>query len=560
MANFVYFGTNNSLGKDVLYERLVSKSSGAIAIDVETVGLDDRRLIGIGFSITPTDNYYFPWDSPMLPLGLLKNPNVTKVIHNGHFDLQVIKETWDIDVNPIVDTLIGAQILGHPPALGTLSEKFFDIHIPSITSIIGKGKGAKTMDQVPLEVVAFKCCLDVKCSLLLWEKIKGDLPKEAFDLDMRVLPVIMSMEDRGMLIDQERLDKHIADISKDVNYYKSVAMNGYGFNPGSGKQLAAILQSRGYYIHYKKETGNPVMNNETIQMLYADDPLAQLSSMYKKKRVLLSNTLKPIKDKFLGTDGRVHSRFHQNLVSTGRLSSSKPNSMNLTESLRDIIIPAEGRVIEDWDLSQIELRVLAYIAQDTTMMKIFEEGGDIHEETSDFIFGDHDPGHRRTSKDINFAIVYGGDAYTLYEKSRVPLEVGEVYIERYFQKFPNIRRWIEDTRKFAHENGYTQTLLGRRRSHADIHSPVGYRSAKAERELINHPIQGSAAEILKELLYRLRGEPQINAMHDSSVMERELDKLPDYGVLDGLAPFKTPAKVKLGFNWKDLTEVGSIGT
>ena len=92
MANFNYFGTNNSLGKDVLYERLVGKSSGAIAIDVETVGLDDRRLIGIGFSITPTDNYYFPWDSAMLPLGLLKNPNVTKVIHNGHFDLQVIKE------------------------------------------------------------------------------------------------------------------------------------------------------------------------------------------------------------------------------------------------------------------------------------------------------------------------------------------------------------------------------------------------------------------------------------------------------------------------------------
>jgi DNA polymerase-1 len=559
MIDFVHLGYNKALGKQALHRKLV-EYRGDIAVDVETVGLEDTTPIGIGFGI-PNDNYYYPWNSRLLPevLPLLINPQVTKVIHNGHFDLQVIKRTWAVDTAPFVDTLIGAQILGYPQALGVIAKQFLGIHIPSITDIIGKGVNALTMVDVPLEVVAYKCLLDVKCSLMLWNMIKPQLPEAAFELDMKVLPVIMDMEDRGMRIDQDVLAQHIDTLSNEVEYYLNLALDGYGFNPGSSKQLAAVLQSRGYKIKYDRVTGNPKMSKEVIQMNYADDPLAQLALLYRGKRVLVTNTLKPIRDKFLGADGRVHSRFHQNLVSTGRLSSSKPNSMNITEELRDIVVPEEGKIIEDWDLSQIELRTLAYMAQDPTMMEIFENGGDIHEETSDFIFGDHLSGHRRTSKDINFAIVYGGDAYTLYEKSRVPLDVGEVYIQRYFEKFPRIKAWIEATRASALERGYTETLLGRRRSHVDAFSDNRWRREKAERELINHPIQGSAAEILKKLLLRLRNESQTNAMHDSSVMERELEHTLDYGVLENLAPFRTPATVKVGFNWKDLTEVGQIG-
>jgi DNA polymerase-1 len=557
MLDFVYYGSHNFLGQQILYDKLNSRTSGEVAVDVETVSLEDRTPLGIGFSIGPNDAYYFPTFSPNIPLHILRNPNILKVFHNGHFDLQVIKNTWDIDVRPIADTIIGAQILGYPQALKDLAYDFFQIKIPKITDLIGKkGKKQLTMDQVPIEIVSWKCCLDVQAALLLWrEEIKPKVPQAAFDLDMKVLPVIMEMEDRGIRIDEDALAQHIERIEGQVEWYAKQA----GFNLGSSKQLAVALTNRGHKIKYNTKTGNPVLNKDTLKMLYPGEPLAHLAMLFKGNRTLLTNTLKPIRDKFL-LNGRIHPQFHQNAVATGRLSSSKPNSMNITKSLRNIVIPKEGYILEDWDLSQIELRVLAYMSQDPAMLAIFANpNGDVHSETSDFIFGDHTAQHRRTSKDINFGIVYGGDAWTLYEKSQVPLAMGEAYMQKYFQKFSGVRTWIEQTKADAKRNGYTETLLGRRRSHPNIVSGSQGQIAKAERELVNHCIQGTAAEHLKELMWRLRDENQINVVHDDSLMERELDHTIDIGILQNLAPFATPAKAEVGMNWRDLTEVGVFG-
>lgn len=563
MPDFSYRGTHTSLGKHTLYENLVGLTSGRVAVDVETVSLDNRTPIGIGFATSYYDGYYFETGSPLLPraLQLLHNPDITKIFHNGHFDLKVIEDTWGIVVEPVVDTILAAQLLGHPLALGNLALQFINTVIPTIESLIGKGESAIGMDEVPLEKVAEKCCLDCQCSYVLWDIFKDTLPPAAFELDMRTMPVIMDLERRGMRIHVDRLNGHIKRIGDNVEYFRGIA-RGFGFNPGSSKQLAAILESRGWRVRYSRETGNPMLDKNIIEMYYREEPLAQLTVLYRGLRTLLTNTLQPILDKHLHSDGRIHPNIHQDVTGTGRFSQSKPNGQNITHDLRDIIIPTEGLTFESWDLSQIELRVIAYMSQDPAMLEVFDRpDGDIHSDTSMYIFGDALPHHRRIAKDINFAIVYGGDAYTLYNKSRVPIELGERYINLYFQKYAGVKRWIEQTRVEAHQNGYTSTLLGRRRSDPYIHEAEPWMYRKAERRLINHPIQGSAGEILKELMWRLMesGESQVNTIHDESLMEFELGHSPDYTIPVNLAPFNTPVTIKRGMDWKDMQEIATVG-
>jgi len=552
--DFFYFGSQQTTTKANLYRQLVTKTSGLVAIDVETMSLDDTTPIGIGFAISPTDVFYLHTDSPLLPraLEVLSNPNVIKIIHNAHFDLDVIHDHWGHRTNPIVDTIIAAQLIGLPPALGTLAEQIFGIHITPIRELIGKGKATITMDKVPIEKTAQKCALDVQVSYLLWELIAGKIPATAFALEMRTMPVIMAMERRGMAINEERLDHHIARIDKDVRWYRAIA-RGQGFNPGSSKQLAAILQSRGWPIKYNRDTGNPVMDKNILENYYAEDPLASLSMIYRGRRVLLTNTLLPIKNKFL-VKGRIHPRYHQQVAATGRLTSTKPNGMNITEDLRDII---QGP-FEDWDLSQIELRVLAYVSQDPAMMAVFADPtGDIHSETAKAIFGKLDKNTRFLAKAVNFTIVYDGDENTLYQSSKVPLDAGKAYIAAYFRRFPGVKAWIESTRQMAHDKGYTETLMGRRRTDPQINDVNPWKMARAERMLINHPIQGTAGEILKLLMVRLADTAQVNAIHDETLMETTTT--PNYGVVYDLAPFATPMTIKRGPNWKDVKEIAKIG-
>ncbi len=831
----IYQGTRHAMGLPTLLAELVGMTSGTIAIDVETVSLRDRTPIGIGIANAPNNAFYFPIPSTIIPWALLKNPNITKVLHNGHFDLMVIKAHFGVDVENFVDTIVAARLLGYPPALGKLAKDFFDIDIPSIDSLIGKkGKSQLTMDQIPIDKVANKCAMDCQNTLALWDQFKNAVPPKAFDLEMKVMPVIMDIQRRGIRIDKVKLQAHIDRITKEVDWYRAIA-KGYGFNPGSSKQIAAILQGHGWQIMYDRKTKNPKMDKDTLDRYYGEDPLARLAIIYKGQASLLNNTLRPILDKHLVGD-RIHPNINQNVAETGRFSTSNPNVNNITEILRDIVIPADGMMFEDWDLclsegtlvetpygptkieelepgdmvfgygkdrpnathvvakkfsgyrdcvkvtldnnksfiatpnhkmvvrkggeswdlikvenlsvgdrllpfrrietpdrrfhlyghsnrkyikehiavvnshyghippgyevhhingnpkdnrpenlellkvtihrsrdakrnyilqdhtsrlerlrfalkvnrrsyvgkgnpnygkkrgtikeclkcgtefycypsqpkiycsnkcynkakieglnhlvvkiepvgiqptwdieiegnhlfalscgaishnSQIELRDIAYLSQDPEMLKVFADpNGDIHSETSNFVFGDHSPYHRQLAKAINFAIIYGGDAYTLYINNNVPYHIGEQYLYTYFQRFSRLKEWIEQTKAFAHANGYTETLLGRRRSHQDINAPEIWKRAKAERELINHPVQGSAAEHLKELTWRLRDQLQDNLIHDESLMERYPHKVPDYGVVDNLAPFKTPADVKVGDNWKDVKKIMTIG-
>ncbi len=556
IKNFAYQGPSSTTDPGIIY-KLYDMTRGTVGVDVETISLDDRTPLGISFSINASEAFYFPINSPMLPWHILLNPDMEKIFHNAAFDIKVIKNSRGVEVTNYKDSMIAALLVGYPRekiSLADLSFRLFGSTLTQISDLLGTGTTQLTMLDIPEEAVAKKCCQDTIYTLRLWEVLKPYVPMKALDLEMRAMPVLLDMEARGMRVDEKVLELHIAKTEKDVKYYRSLA-TGWGFNPGSSKQLAAIIEGQGMVVPYNRKTHNPKLPKETLQTYYADVPLVQLALLYRESNSTLTN-LVAIRDKHL-VHGRVLGRIHQNGADSGRVSTSKPNRQNLTPYLRDIYIPEDGEEMEEWDLNQIELRVLAFQAQDPVMMATFKtKGGDVHNQTSLAIFGDTAPHHRRIVKNINYTVVYDGDEHTLWQRYGIPEKKGKEFINSYFRLYKGVKVWIEATRKFAHANGYTETLLGRRRYHEDISNKWGHARRKAERELINHAIQGTAAEILKELIWRCKKEFQVNTAHDSIIFSKKVGHELDYFALGGLAPFRTPATIKRGPNWKDLKEIG----
>jgi len=365
-----------------------------------------------------------------------------------------------------------------------------------------------------------------------------------------------------MRVDVGRLWEHKERIEKDVNYYKLIA-NGMGFNPGSSKQVAAVLQDRGWNIRYKRGTGNPILNEEELSTTYKDDPISHLVLKYRKARVLLSTFVNAILDKHLDGD-RIYPNVNQALVASGRLSRTKPNTQNIPYLMRDIFIPSEGNEFEDWDLSQIELRILAYLVWqytgDYTMQAVYDKDGNIHQETTDAINQMTGLGIAyRIGKEINFASVYRGTPLTLYQHTGVPPELGARFQEAFNIKYPGVEQYFRLVCKQLAQDGYTSTLAGRKRYLPDISSPLRWQREKAEREGFNHIIQGTAAEVMKRLQVRAGHGPQCNQIHDQIIFDLPLGVEMNKDACLGLAPYRTPMEIKRGKNWKDSVVVGKYG-
>ena len=560
-TNFVYQGPSSDSA--LAYLRLYDVTSGNIAVDIETVSLDNRDPIGIGFSPNPHESFYFPIESNLLPWHLLENPNITQIYHNGHFDLEILKSYFDIDVPNVYDTLIAAQLQGYTPALNSIAKTLFDVDLISIEDLIGKkGKGQLLMTDVPFEKVAQKCCNDTMYSYKIWNELSPYLPWEAFQLEMDVMPVLMKMQQIGMRVDIDRLLQHKVQVEKDVNFYKLIA-NGMGFNPGSSLQVAAMLQDRGWEIRYKRGTGKPILNEEALSTVYKDDPLSHLVLQYRKAKVLLSTFIEAMLEKHLDGD-RVYHNVNQAVVASGRLSRTKPNTQNIPPIMRDIFIPSEGNELESWDLSQIELRILAYLVWlntgDYTMQSVYDRDGNIHQETTDFI--NQITGLNiayRIGKEINFASIYRGTPLTLYQHTGVPPELGAKFQDAYNQKYPGVEKYFRQVLIALHNDGYTQTLAGRKRYFPDANSGIRWQREKAEREGFNHIIQGTAAEIMKRLQVRNGHGPQCNQIHDEIIFDLPQGIAMNMDTCIGLAQHRTPMEIKRGNSWKDLISIGTWG-
>ena len=560
-TDFVYQGPSSD--STLAYLSLYDMTSGNMAVDIETVSLDNRDPIGIGFSPNPHESFYFPIESGILPWHLLENPNITQIYHNGHFDLEILKSYFDIDVPHVYDTLIAAQLQGYTPALNSIAKTLFDVDLISIQDLIGKkGKSQLLMTDVPFEKVAQKCCNDTMYSYKIWNELSPYLPWEAFQLEMDVMPVLMKMQQIGMRVDVDRLLQHKTQVEKDVNFYKLIA-NGMGFNPGSSLQVAAMLQDRGWEIRYKRDTGKPILNEEALSTVYKDDPLSHLVLQYRKAKVLLSTFIEAILEKHLDGD-RVYPNVNQAVVASGRLSRTNPNTQNIPPIMRDIFIPSEGNELESWDLSQIELRILAYLVWqntgDYTMQSVYDHDGNIHQETTDFI--NQITGLNiayRIGKEINFASIYRGTPLTLYQHTGVPPELGAKFQDAYNQKYPGVEKYFRQVLIALHNDGYTQTLAGRKRYFPDANSGIRWQREKAEREGFNHIIQGTAAEIMKRLQVRNGHGPQCNQIHDEIIFDLPQGIAMNMDTCIGLAQHRTPMEIKRGNSWKDLISIGTWG-
>ena len=440
-----------------------------------------------------------------------------------------------------------------------------------IEDLIGpKGKDQLTMDKVPVEKVAERGCLDAQDALEAWQEIGSLVPEKALDLEIRVAPVLLDIENRGIRVSLDNVQKHKERLEKNMSYYRLICA-GLGFKPGSSNEVAAKLEMDGYKVLYKKgDDGKrrPRLDKDIISNYYASIPYMKMVQNYRSDQTLLTHLIRPLSEgRYIKEHGprinKIHPRLNTNIVDTGRLSRSKPATQNIQEGLRDIFIPEEGNIYWDWDFSQIELRWAAFLWEDKNMLSIFERGLDVHQAAMDrlvarglgSILGSDVKNRRRIVKALNFAILYGGDEYTLWDRLRIPLDHGKQLLAIWFQEFPGIGDGIERTKQIALDNGYTRTYLGRKR---DLSEKIDSRNLMirngAVRALVNHVIQGSAGETMKEAVWMGRREPQIHIIHDEVL----LDAPEDYqyiGYLHRPAPFDTPITLKKGSNWKDVQEI-----
>lgn len=540
---------------------------GPIGCDVETVSLDDRTPLGAAFAINPSESFYFQIDSPLFPWGLLRNPGQEVIFHNAGFDVQVLEDWSGDQVTSIGDSCLLAMILGLPGRLSQIVEMLYGREPRLITDLIGEGKDQITMADVPVEKVAERGCLDAQEALEVWMYLHREytVPVKALDLETRFLPVALQMQKTGIKIDTKRVHEHRLELDRRLTFYRMVA-EGIGFNPGSSQQLAIALEGRGYRVLYrtgKDGKRRPRLNKEILRNYYAVEPIAQLTLQYRSTQTLLTHLIRPLDEGRYLVGDRIYPRVNLNVTDTGRISRSNPATQNINGVLRDIVIPSEGNMIHDWDFSQIELRCAAYMWEDNAMQEIFKRGEDVHQATADQlvaagmgnILGDTNERRRRLAKDLNFAMLFGGDEQTLWERRRIPLDMGKKLVEGYFTKFRGIANGIEKTKKEALANGFTETMYGRKRIESEkLESGKEYLIADALRKLINHPIQGSAAEILKEAMWVTKNEPQFHTVHDEVLSDVE----PGYvypGKLHRVAPFDTPITEKIGPNYKDLVDV-----
>lgn len=565
---WAYFGPQVK-APELLYQLWDLTDGSAVAVDIETVSLDDQTMIGIGFSPNNKESFYFKADSPQIPWHLLENPRIMKIFHNGHFDIRILNNAGH-QVNWVMDTIIAAQLLGYSPALNSLALELFGITLTTIEDLLGKkGKNQLKMTDIHPEKVALKCCNDTLYTYRIWEKILPEIPPQAFLQEMALMPILMDMETRGMAVDEDRLEQHKIRISKEVDYYKNIAY-GMGFNPGSSNQVAAVLESRGWQIRYSRKTGKPIMNKLMLKTYYSEDPISQLTLLYRENKILLSTFIEAMEKKHIH-NGRIHGTINQIATNSGRLSRSKPNLQNIPPVMRDIFIPSPGCEFEAWDLNQIELRVLAFLVEhytgDSSMANIYRGNqtalSDIHKATGEKmsqILGR--PVDRKNAKMANFLIVYGGDEHTMLQRHQMPLEEGKALLSAYFKTYPGIKIYMDMTNKELESQGYVETLLGRRRYFRDeLESGDRYQLQKAQRAAFNHKIQGTAGEDFKALQIRAKVYPQCNTIHDEVVFDKPIGEPLDHTMSEGLSPhYRTPMEGALGKNWKVLDEdESSIG-
>ncbi len=576
--------------------------------DVETSGLrkQEARLVGVSISWKEGEAAYIPVShqgAKQLPLEQVAEAlrpffvdgDKRKVAHNAKFDITLLERHGvEVDGN-LVDTMI-AQWLIRPDSrsLGLKGMAFekLGIEMTPITELIGHGKKQIGMDQVPLEKALPYAAADADISLrlshvLLKELRDLKLDRLFFEIEMPLVPVLVDMERHGVLLDTEYLEALAERLRKRLNELERRIQDeiGYQFNVNSTQQLSdALFGKLGLPTRGLKKTasGHYSTSADVLERLRPLHPVIDLILEQRQLQKLLSTYITPLPSMINPETGRLHTSYNQTGAETGRLSSSDPNLQNipirteLGREIRKAFIAAPGFMLLGSDYSQVELRILAHISGDPTMLAAFARGLDIHAHTASLIFGVPEdrvtPEQRRVAKMTNFAIAYGVTGYGLAQRTGLDQATATEFIEAYFRTYPKVKEYIEKTKEFARTHGYVETLLGRRRYFPQLTGGKVSSNIRlaAERAAINHPIQGTAADIIKIAMINLHralkeqypDSAMILQVHDELILEVPEGDVNEVARLvkekmEGAYQLKAPLKVDLevGKNWKEMEKI-----
>ncbi|MFW1473419.1 DNA polymerase I [Vibrio parahaemolyticus] len=579
------------------------KAAELFAFDTETDSLDYMvaNLVGLSFAIDEGIAAYVPvahdyLDAPeqldrdwvleqLKPI--LEDDAQAKVGQNLKYDASVLAR-YGIEMKGIKhDTMLASYVynsVGGKHDMDSLALRFLQHSCISFEQIAGKGKNQLTFNQIELEQASPYAAEDADVTLRLHNRLFANIEQDEKlksvyeEIEMPLVPVLSRIERTGVLIDDMKLSAQSVEIAARLEELeqKAYEIAEQEFNMNSPKQLQAILfEKMGLPVVKKTPSGTPSTNEEVLQELALDYPLPKLILEYRGLAKLKSTYTDKLPKMINPSTGRVHTSYHQAVTATGRLSSTDPNLQNIPirneegRRIRQAFVAPAGYKILAVDYSQIELRIMAHLSGDQALLDAFRDGKDIHAATAAEIMGvsidQVSSEQRRRAKAVNFGLIYGMSAFGLAKQLGIPRGEAQAYMDKYFERYPGVMQYMEDTRSAAADKGYVETIFGRRLHLPEIKSRNGMRRKAAERAAINAPMQGTAADIIKKAMLLVdqwiqeEGNGRVKLLmqvHDELVFEVEESSLSEIEskvqkLMESAAELKVPlvAEAGHGDNW-----------
>ena len=538
----------------------ILEKAGSFCFDTETTGIDANQaeLVGIAFAVKPGEAWFVSLSeiyNDCLEIvqefkPLFENEKIGKIGQNLKYDIAMLK-WYDVDVKgKLFDTML-AHYLIQPDMrhnMDLLAETYLNYKPVPIEELIGKkGKNQLSVRSVNLEVLKDYASEDADITLKLKDALEDELKEagamELFnDIEVPLVPVLASMEAEGVKLDINALRDYSMQLEAEI-FELEIEIHiqaGIEFNIASPKQLGEILFEKLVITEKPKKTktGQFSTGEDVLSKLINKHPIVQMILDYRQLTKLKSTYVDTLPDLVNPRTGRIHTTYNQAVAATGRLSSNNPNLQNIpirTERGREIrkaFVPRNDNfVLLAADYSQIELRIIAELSGDEGMITAFKEGVDIHSATASKVYGvsleEVTPDMRRNAKTVNFGIVYGISAFGLSERLNIPRGEAKEIIDQYFEKYPGIKQYMNETIEFARENGYVKTMMGRRRHLRDINSKNAVVRGFAERNAINAPIQGSSADMIKIAMIKI-----FDAMREKNLKSKMILQVHDELIFD----------------------------
>jgi DNA polymerase-1 len=578
------------------------RSAPLVAFDTETTSLDymQAQIVGVSFCIEAGTAAYVPLahDYAGAPeqlnrervlealRPLLEDPQLPKLGQHLKYDMHVLLNHGIRLQGARFDTMLESYVLDSTATrhdMDSMASKYLGINTIHFEDVAGKGAKQLTFNQVPVDKAAEYSAEDADITMqlhqTLWPKLAA-LPALAriySEIEQPLVPVLLRMEHTGVLIDRAMLELQSKELAKRMAELQAEAHEAAGgvFNVESPKQLQQILYEKLQLpVKRKTPTGQPSTAEDVLEELAADYPLPRLILEYRGLAKLRSTYTERLPEQIDPVTGRVHTSYHQAVAATGRLSSTDPNLQNIPirspegRRIRQAFIAPPGCVLLAADYSQIELRIMAHLSGDEGLLSAFAADRDIHQSTAAEVFGLApelvSAEQRRAAKAINFGLIYGMSAFGLARQLGIDRQAAGQYVERYFTRYPGVKRYMDATRELARRNGYVETVLGRRLYLPEIASRNRQLQQYAERSAINAPMQGTAADIIKRAMLAVddwcstqNGAARlIMQVHDELVLEVRTEALAKTrelvcALMSGAAELAVPLKVDSGSgaNW-----------